>query len=72
MAGTFAPGRQSTAHANEEIDQEDDHNNKQDHQLDVLPPHPSPQAATAHAEISRTATQPVGLVYEQVDSLTAL
>lgn len=72
MTSAFAPCRQSASHADKKIDQEYHYNDEKDHQFRILPPHPSSQAATAHAEVARTTAQSICFVHEQVDSLATL
>lgn len=58
---------------NHNCQHDQDHDqHQQPHQLDILPPHLPLEPATAHAELSRAATQAIRLVHQQVDSLATL
>lgn len=68
---SIAHTRQTTAKANQQVNQEDDDKNKQSHQLDILPPHPSLKASASNTEVVSRATQAVSLVNQKVDSLAS-
>ena len=64
--------RQSAPKPNKQIDQENDHQAEQHHQLDILPPHPPLQRATPHPEIPRVIPQPPRLIHQHSHVLPPL
>lgn len=72
LSDTSRPAWQSTAKPNKQVKQEDTHQYEQRHQLDVLPPHLSPQSPAPDSEIMRIASQPIRLVDQQINPLTTL
>jgi hypothetical protein len=64
--------RQTTSKANKEVNQEDDDQAQQNHELDVLPPHPPLERATPDPKVSRIVAQAARLVDQNTHMLSTL
>jgi len=72
VVDTAAPSRQSTSESDKEVYQEHNDQNQQDHQLDILPPHPPSQTSTPDSEIPGAISQPIRLIHQQINALAPL
>ena len=64
--------RQPAPEPHEQIDQKNNHQTQQHHQLHVLPPHAPLQRATPHPEVARVVPKPPRLVHQHGHVLPAL
>jgi hypothetical protein len=64
--------RQSTPKPNEQVDQKDDHQTQQHHQLHILPPHPPLERTTPDPKVPRILSQPTRLIDQRIHVLSAL
>jgi hypothetical protein len=64
--------RQSATKSNKQINQKDNHQTQQHHQLDILPPHPPLQRPTPHPKVPRIVPQSPRLIHQHRHMLPSL